>query len=239
MPKAQKINRIGIEDSKDVWEEKIEKLKSAKRILVTCGQNSYVSSKLNDELKKFFERYNCAISLDYMSNLDIEEGINTTVCMDGRYIIPKKVKELLPDIVISFGGQIFSSIKEELQLFEGKFEHWLVQEDGRVIDAYKSLTDIFECKPEYFFGKCNEMAESKINDRIYFSEFKGYADNIKIPEFPWSHVYAIKEVVEKIPSNSVLHLSINDSIRITNFFKLNSGIKVYANIGTHGIDGCF
>ena len=189
-------------------------------------------------LKKFFERYNCTISLDYMSNLDIEEGINTTVCMDGRYIIPKKVKELLPDIVISFGGQIFSSIKEELQLFEGKFEHWLIQEDGRVIDAYKSLTDIFECKPEYFFDKCNEMTEGMVNDRIYFSEFKEYADNIKIPEFPWSHVYAIKEVVEKIPSNSVLHLSINDSIRITNFFKLNSGIKVYANIGTHGIDGC-
>lgn len=238
LPKAQKINRIGMEDSKTVWEEKIEKLKSAKRILVTCGQNSCVSKKLNDELKKFFERYNCTISLDYMSNLDIEEGINTTVCMDGRYIIPKKVKELLPDIVISFGGQIFSSIKEELQLFEGKFEHWLIQEDGRVIDAYKSLTDIFECKPEYFFDKCNEMTEGMVNDRIYFSEFKEYADNIKIPEFPWSHVYAIKEVVEKIPSNSVLHLSINDSIRITNFFKLNSGIKVYANIGTHGIDGC-
>ena len=222
LPKAQKINRIGMEDSKTVWEEKIEKLKSAKRILVTCGQNSCVSKKLNDELKKFFERYNCTISLDYMSNLDIEEGINTTVCMDGRYIIPKKVKELLPDIVISFGGQIFSSIKEELQLFEGKFEHWLIQEDGRVIDAYKSLTDIFECKPEYFFDKCNEMTEGMVNDRIYFSEFKEYADNIKIPEFPWSHVYAIKEVVEKIPSNSVLHLSINDSIRITNFFKLNS-----------------
>ena len=57
-------------------------------------------------------------------------------------------------------------------------------------------------------------------------------------EFEWSHVYAIKEVVEKIPSHSILHLSINDSIRITNFFKLKSEIKTYANIGTHGIDGC-
>lgn len=49
LPKAQKINRIGMEDSKTVWEEKIEKLKSAKRILVTCGQNSCVSKKLNNE----------------------------------------------------------------------------------------------------------------------------------------------------------------------------------------------
>ena len=49
---------------------------------------------------------------------------------------------------------------------------------------------------------------------------------------------AIQKMVEKIPSNSILHLSINNSIRITNFFKINKDIKVYANIGTHGIDGC-
>ena len=65
----------------------------------------------------------------------------------------------------------------------------------------------------------------KIKDAVY-------------PDFPYSHVYAIKKVVEKIPSESILHLSINDSIRITNFFRLNPDIKVYANIGTHGIDGC-
>ena len=44
--------------------------------------------------------------------------------------------------------------------------------------------------------------------------------------------------MERIPENSNLHLSINDSIRITNFFKLNKNVRVYANIGTHGIDGC-
>lgn len=63
---------------------------------------------------------------------------------------------------------------------------------------------------------CWQMKKVR-NDRKYYQEWKEYVDNIKIPEFPWSHAYAIKEVVEKIPSNSVLHLSINDSIRITNF----------------------
>ena len=76
------------------------------------------------------------------------------------------------------------------------------------------------------------------NDRHYYNEIKCYVDSVVYPEFPWSHVYVIKEVVEKIPSESILHLSINDSIRITNFFKLNPKIKTYANIGTHGIDGC-
>lgn len=68
---------------------------------------SFVSDELNIELENFFKNYNSVISLDYMSNLNIKEGINTTVCMDGRYITKKKVQELMPDIIISFGGQIF------------------------------------------------------------------------------------------------------------------------------------
>ena len=58
--------------------------------MVTCGQKSFVSDELNIELENFFKNYNSVISLDYMSNLNIKEGINTTVCMDGRYITKKK-----------------------------------------------------------------------------------------------------------------------------------------------------
>ena len=101
LPTAKKINRIERSNSNVEWEEKINKLKSAKKILVTCGQKSFVSDELNIELENFFKNYNSVISLDYMSNLNIKEGINTTVCMDGRYITKKKVQELMPDIIIS------------------------------------------------------------------------------------------------------------------------------------------
>ena len=220
LPDVTKIDRLGIDDDEDEWNKKIEKLKAAKRILVTCGQNSYVSSKLQNGIKQFFKKYNSVVVLDYMANIDLEEGINTTVCMDARYITEKKTKELLPDIVISFGGNIFSGIKEQLRKFAGQFEHWLVQEDGRVVDLYKSITTIFECKPEYFFEYCDRIASGCVNDRKYYEEFRSYADSVIVPEFEWSHVYAIKEVAERIPADSILHLSINDSIRITNFFKL-------------------
>ena len=239
LPEITKIDRLCLDDADDLWKEKIEKLKKAKRILVTCGQNSYVSPALQESLKGFFEKYNSAVSIEYMSNIEIEEGLNLNVCMDARYVIPKKVKEFLPDIVISFGGNIFAGIKEQFRKFAGEFEHWLVQEDGRVVDLYKSVTTIFECKPEYFFKYCVNLAnDNQKNDREYYQGLKGYVDSVVYPDFPYSHVYAIKEVVEKIPADSVLHLSINDSIRITNFFKLNPKIKTYANIGTHGIDGC-
>ena len=239
LPCVTKIERLCLDDSKCQWDNQLTKLKKAKRILVTCGQNSYVSSSLQNAISEFFKNYNCAVSIEYMSNIDLAEGLNLNVCMDSRFVIQKKVKELLPEIVISFGGNIFSGIKEQLRKFAGQFEHWLIQEDGRVVDLYKSITTVFECKPEYFFQYCLAIADDNAkNDRHYFDEFKKYVDSVVYPDFPWSHVYAIKEVVEKIPSESILHLSINDSIRITNFFKLNPKIKTYANIGTHGIDGC-
>lgn len=238
LPEVTKFERLCLDSEKTLWDAKIETLKKARRILVTCGQNSYASLALKKSLSEFFARYNSTISVEYMSNVDLEEGLNLNVCMDARYVTKKKVKELLPDIVISFGGNIFSGIKEQLRKFAGEFEHWLIQEDGRVVDLYKSVTTIFECKPEYFFQYCVESADAMKNDLVYHKEMKQYVDSVTYPDFPYSHVYAIKEVVEKIPSNSILHLSINDSIRIANFFKLNPNIKTYANIGTHGIDGC-
>ena len=237
LPNVTKIDRIYINDSKNIWTEKIEKLKKANRILVTCGQMSNPSSKLKNEIEQFFKKYNCAISVEYMSNIEFENSLNLNVCMETRYATTKKVKELLPDIVISFGGNIYGGIKDQLRKFCGSFEHWLIQEDGRVVDLYKSITTIFECKPELFFEKCNNLNENN-NNLQYFNLMKEYVDAVKIPDFRYSNVYAIKEVVEKISENSILHLSINNSIRITNFFKINKNVKVYANIGTHGIDGC-
>ena len=238
LPKVTKIDRICIEDSEDKWLSKIEKLKNAQRILVTCGQNSYVSDELKKTIGEFFKLYNSAISVEYMSNIEFEEGLNLNIGMDSRYVTSKKVKELLPDIVISFGGNIFSGIKEEFRKFKGSFEHWSIQEDGRVVDMYKSLTTIFECTPEYFFNYFVSKNLQSENNKAYYELLKKYVDSVEFPEFPYSHVFAIKEVVEKIPTDSILHLSINNSIRIANFFKLNPNIKTYANIGTHGIDGC-
>lgn len=239
LPEVTKIDRLCVDENQELWNQKLDKLKKANRILVTCGQNSYVSPELNKALTDFFKKYNSAVSVEHMSNIELEEGLNLSVCMDTRYVIPKKFKEFMPDIVISFGGNIFSGLKEQLRKFAGVFEHWLVQEDGRVVDLYKSITTVFECKPEYFFRYCVNRAEDGAkNDGNYYGALKKYADSVIYPDFPYSHVYAIKEVVERIPSGSILHLSINDSIRITNFFKLNPGIKTYANIGTHGIDGC-
>lgn len=121
---------------------KVNQLAAAKRILVVCGQESYVSDEQQRQMTEFFHKFNSAIAVDYMSNIECEGTFNPSVCMDTRYVSDKKFEELLPDIVISFGGMVFSGLKAMLLRYHGKYEHWLVQEDGEVCDLFKSLTTI-------------------------------------------------------------------------------------------------
>ena len=234
---AVKYDRLEFCRDQEAWTGKKKKLKECKRVLVISGQNSYVPESLKQGIQKFFEQYNCSLAFDHLANIDNPNAWNPCVCMDGRYVTNAKFKELMPDIIISFGYNMFSSMKEIFRKFEGSFEHWLINPDGTVIDAFKGLTTIFECHPEEFFEYMTRDNDAR-NDGEYNKMLTDYCNSVKYPEFEYSNIYAIKNVVERIPSGSILNLSINDAIRITNFFKLQPNVKTYANIGTHGIDGC-
>ena len=83
---------------------------------------------------------------------------------------------------------------------------------------FKSITTIYECKAEYFFERCIESVDDRQqNDLLYHNIIKEYAESVTYPDFAHSNVWAIKNVVENVPSGSTLHLSINDAIRIIYF----------------------
>lgn len=238
LPNVTKIDRLDVLSNKNIWEEKLNRLKSCKRVLVTCGQMSCANRKLNNILSDFFHTYDASISVEHMGNVSCDGSINTSVCFETKYVTKEKFQEMMPDIVISYGNNITQGLKQMLRRNHGKFEHWLIQEDGRVIDMYKSLTTIFECPIDYFFQRCNEYAKDRKNSLEYHNLISQYANSIQYPDFPYCSIYAIKEIVSNIPSGSILQLAINNSIRITNFFKLKPNVTTYANIGTYGIDGC-
>ena len=237
LPEVRKVDRISVFD-KEQWQAKFKQLLNYKRILVTPGQLSHVPQEFNDALTRFFHKFNATISVEHMCNLDCEGTVHTSVCFDVRYH-HKDLREFLPDLVISFGYNTSQGLKEQLRWYAGIYEHWSIQPDGALVDMYNSLTTIFECPNQYFFDYMNQLAtDDQKNDLAYYGAVKAYGDSVKYPDFPYSSTYAVQQVVERIESGSVLHLAINNSIRITNFFHLKPHVKTYANIGTYGIDGC-
>lgn len=237
LPKVTRISRISTLDGEAAWMQYASKLASAKRVLVVAGQTTGVSSEFAKALERFCGLCNVAVAAEYMANVPRTYAFNPTLCMEYRYITEKKFAEFLPDIVISFGGNMTSGLKDMLRKREGDFEHWSVREDGSVCDMYKSLTTVFEATPEAFFSLIADLLKSGSNDGAYLDALKAYEASAVVPEQGWNNVSAIRSVVERIPTGSVLHLAINNAIRIANFFELKPGVKVYANIGTHGIDG--
>lgn len=237
LPNVTKIQRIE-RNEENKWELAYKKLKGSKRILITCGQSPIFNNILNNALSTFYHKFNCAISTEHMSNINCEGAIHTSVCMDVRYN-QISFAEFIPDIVISFGYNISQGIKEQLRWFHGKYEHWSIQPDGEIVDMYNSLTKVFECEASDFFEKMNTMADdTQKNNQEYYQKLSDYANNVHYPDFDWSSTYAVQQLIQRMPCNSILHMAINNSIRICNFFKLKENIRSYANIGTYGIDGC-
>lgn len=238
LPEVRKIDRICLSDDETVWNEKIDGLLRARRILVVCGQMSSPSQALCETLREFAKITGCAIAVEHMSNLSIEGSFNSSVCFDTHYVSDKKFEELLPEIVISFGGNVMSGVKAMLRRYRGQFDHWLIQEGGGVCDLFKSIKNIFECSPEYFFLRVANRGGMIDGDTGYREQILRYSSSVEIPAFPWSNVYAVRSLLSRMRPGSLIHASINSAIRISNFFDLAQDARFYANIGTYGIDGC-
>lgn len=233
-PRVRKINRFTLKD-KGILEERLKELLKAKKILILAGQHV---GKFNCKLlDNFFTKYNCIIHAEHMGNIDSIGKLNLMGCSEK--ITDDKFDDYVPDILISFHGTIAISRRLKEGLRTKKFKHWLISEDGSVVDAYKNLTDIFECTPEDFFNYFNEQSPSTSkNDLDYYNNWLKAYEGRKSIDIQYSNVYAINNLLAKMPENCNLHLSILNSIRISQYFKLPKGTMVYANVGTDGIDGC-
>lgn len=237
---ARKIEYYNIESPQKEWDKCIKALESKHRIMLICGQMNYTSNKLNELITKFSANYNAVVLAEYMANIELNDAINPFLPFDTHVISDDAFEQYVPDLVISIGGNVMSGIKNLLRNKSGRFEHWGIEESGEVIDMYKSQTKLFECSPEYFLQYfTNTNKKEKPSSNQYITDIKTYVDSIKIPQIHYSNNSAISCLVKRIPNHSILHLSINNSIRLVNYFGLpNRSVKVYANIGTHGIDGC-
>ena len=237
---AHKIDYVSTESSEELWAKMGKRLNGFHRIMIVCGQNNSVSKHLDNLISKFTLLYKNVVLGEYMSNVHGGNIINPFLPFETHLMDSTTFEQYKPDLVISFGGNLMSGIKSQLRSKAGTYEHWDIEVDGSIVDMYKSLAVVFHCSAEYFFEKFIGMYDPNIvHDESYSNLIKEYCDSIRIPELSFSNNTIIRDFSARIPEKSILHLSINNSIRLVNFFGLrHADIKVYANIGTHGIDGC-
>lgn len=231
LPTFRKIERL--ESGADLSNSR-ELLLNRKRILVLCGEYYSKSEKLIQFLRKFAEKFNTVVSYDYFSNLTDSAFLKTVLVTEA--MDEQEFQQYLPDLVITFGGHVWSFIKYKLRRFGDRIEHWSITETGEVCDGFNALTRIFECAPEEFFGRITEEISAK-NNLNYYHQWKKRIDSVKFPKLPFTNFSVIRDFTSRIPNGSLLHLSILNSVRLTNFNTIGDRVSCFGNLGADGIDG--
>lgn len=193
-----------------------------------CGKKSGVG----EERRK--GKFNAVVLNDNLSNFKSRNSVNPEIiikALDGNSIIP-----YLPDIVITYGANFQERIKDLLKANERKFEHWLITEDGKVKDCFRSQTKLFECSISYFVDRISGTV-CHLNDE-YLKLWKKLNDSLAVRDLSFSNFSVVRDFSEEIPDNSILHLSILNATRLMQFFDLSDSITVYSNANSFGIDGC-
>lgn len=115
-------------------------------------------------------------------------------------------------------------------------EMWRVNNDGVIRDPYRNLTYVFEMSELDFFKHYtgNRCENGSIKNVLTVSE----GLRRKVPELPFSNMWIAKETAALIPENSILHLSILNTLRVWNYFETPDTVQCYTNSGGYGIDGC-
>ena len=234
LPKVNLIERIDYKTSEDDIRNKFEYLKN-KKVLILYGQDNNLTEEKIKKIEKIFDNYNCVISVDKLSNIHCKGSIETTRAALATKIA-KTFSELVPDIVITIGGNVAWDGKFSLKGFKNQFESWLVTEEGKVQDYYKNLTTIFEMTMEEFL---DNMAKYNVDQsNSYYELWSNKTKEFNIPEFEYSNLYTVQKLMNNLPKNSELNLANSTTIRIAQYFDLDDSIKVYCNRGVNGIDGC-
>ena len=233
LPVTRKINRY---EEKCNFATLAEILKSKKRILVVGGSEFDQTGKIRNSLNEFTQKYNCVAICDTYTNAfsDNEKVMNPRAL--GDVITQDQIPYLAPDLIISFGAVYYSTIKYFMSSYAKKAEHWQIAIDGMINDGYHCLTKVFELSPEEFFTRRNQFSKEK-NNNEYFGCWKKRLDMMHYQKIDFTNLSVIREFCAVLPDNALLHTTVLDSIRMSNYALMKPTVRCFANIGADGIDG--
>ena len=227
-----------------------KRLPDFNKILIVAGQLENDQDLINS-LNQFSKDHNVPVVADIISNLHGLERAAPHAELFLGHAPPQVLQSLQPDLLITFGKSVIS---KQVKVFLRKYkpeEHWHIQAAGNVADTFQSVTHIFESLPAHFFEFGRSLpVESSFEKQKQFNFLKlweveerrmtrVFDQLFSIPEF--GEFELVYEVLRNMPAQSNLHLANSMSVRYANMIGLSpaqQGVRVFANRGTSGIDGC-
>jgi hypothetical protein len=145
---------------------------------------------------------------------------------------PQASADLSPDLLITYGGCIISKRIKALLRNTPPREHWHISPDGEVVDTFCSLTRVIEGDPAELWELLSAFAEE--GDESYAER---WLQPVPVPQFPYSGMQLVGDLIGAMPEDSVLHLANSSAVRFAQLYPLPNGTQVECNRGVNGIEG--
>ena len=222
LPKTRCIDRLFLTD-------RFPAIDSSKKTAIFVGSHLKWTPELTSAVEKFCERYNAVVLCDHTSNYHGKYKIlPALVTFQSQYHASCCDIDLLIDIGNMSGAYIELKPKQV----------WRVHQDGEIRDQFRAIRLVFEMDELSFFKRYLSKEETAAKTSYYDEWAKEYSELLRmIPEIPLSNLWMAKTLSPMLPSGSVLHLGILNSLRSWNFFHVSEDIDCYCNTGGFGIDG--
>ncbi len=145
---------------------------------------------------------------------------------------PEPDASLSPDLLITYGGCIISKRLKSLLRNNPPREHWHISPDGEIVDTFCCLTRVIEGDPTELWELLAAFAED--GDESYAER---WLQPIPVPQFPYSGMQLVGDLIGAMPDHSVLHLANSSAVRFAQLYPLPNDTQVECNRGVNGIEG--
>lgn len=162
-------------------------------------------------------------------------------------LTPERLKQMSPDIVITFGGAIVSRMIKKFIREAGECRHWHIGETDITVDCFLHLRRHIRMSAAGLFSQLAvALKESRASAMTsdYAASWQRIAEESRqlhaafIESAPWTTLTACHYIFNNIPSGWALQLSNGTAIRYAQLFPSHQVTRSDCNRGVSGIDGC-
>ena len=215
------------------YNELIKKLNGYNKRMVVAGQMSLIyqfDKKYIKPLSKNFVWLTEHLSNQIVPTEPIKNFDVAISAMD-----EDRQKQMVPDLLITYGGHIVSKqLKKYLRSNPPK-EHWHISRDGKVVDLFGCLTTVIEMDPFEFLEKIAFLLDNKPTN--YPLMWENWCKIIPEPALPYSQISVTGDLIKALPTPCALHLANSSTVRYAQLFPLSPDVEVCCNRGVNGIEG--
>lgn len=207
-------------------------LLSNKKIAIFAHGLSSVDGYLIGLIEEFCAKYNAVVFADATSMYTGRFSVSTSIIASQ----PKVSKDLLPDLVIHVEGM--SGDYYSMSMLN-KAPAIYISNKIKLVDTFGTLAHYYPKGLVNFFEMCNKrLGES--NNTSYLNAMRETYEKLmqNIPEVPLSNIFVCKELSKELPSGTIVHLAILNSLRSWNLVSTRKDLTTRSNVGGFGIDGC-